>query len=291
MSLGNRITEILGLLGDLTASRKGEFYSLPSDERSLAVSAIKFRIRSMLKHRASIRFDRTNVLGLRINFNDSGFFQQNFGEIFTGAEYFIRMDTDTPSIVDCGANIGLATLYFKRLYPEARIISIEAHPDTFAILKSNLESNRFGDVELVNAALVDSDADEIPLYSSDIAGDLRATTIESFYHDANLAPNPIRVEARRLSDLLPARTDLLKLDIEGAEASVLFEIKDHLGSIQNIIFEFHSMPDRDGYSLAQVLSFLEGSGFRCLVKGDCNEPISTYSNRPFANIVFATRGT
>jgi FkbM family methyltransferase len=44
----------------------------------------------------------------------------------------------TPIIIDAGANIGLASLWFAREYPEARIFTIEPDDDNLAVLDRNL---------------------------------------------------------------------------------------------------------------------------------------------------------
>jgi FkbM family methyltransferase len=43
-----------------------------------------------------------------------------------------------PVIIDAGANIGLATLWFKAQYPKATVISIEPDTENFAVLKENV---------------------------------------------------------------------------------------------------------------------------------------------------------
>jgi FkbM family methyltransferase len=43
----------------------------------------------------------------------------------------------TPVIIDAGANIGLAAVWYSKLYPEAIIISIEPDPANFEILGAN----------------------------------------------------------------------------------------------------------------------------------------------------------
>ena len=55
-------------------------------------------------------------------------------EIFSQGIYYFEADNDAPVIIDAGAHIGLATLYFKSLYPDARITAIEPYPRSFELL-------------------------------------------------------------------------------------------------------------------------------------------------------------
>ena len=58
-----------------------------------------------------------------------------------------------PRILDCGANVGLASLYFKKRYPEARVTAFEADPAIADVLRGNLLRNGCPDVEVVEAAV------------------------------------------------------------------------------------------------------------------------------------------
>ena len=70
-------------------------------------------------------------------------------------EYYFKTSKARPVILDCGANIGLATLFFKWLYPQAVIYAFEPDIDTFALLKRNVEANSLTAVHLYNVALSD----------------------------------------------------------------------------------------------------------------------------------------
>src|SRR5262245_55665784 len=63
----------------------------------------------------------TDLLGVPITAVDSGSFVNTYAEIFQRELYRFHTDSAGPKILDCGANIGLAVIYFKRLYPHARI--------------------------------------------------------------------------------------------------------------------------------------------------------------------------
>ena len=43
----------------------------------------------------------------------------------------------TPVIMDGGANVGYAALYFAHAFPDATIIAVEPNPETFRILQEN----------------------------------------------------------------------------------------------------------------------------------------------------------
>lgn len=44
-----------------------------------------------------------------------------------------------PLIIDCGANIGLASLWFAKLFPRAKIIAVEPDNENFKLLQLNTE--------------------------------------------------------------------------------------------------------------------------------------------------------
>ena len=48
----------------------------------------------------------------------------------------------TPIVVDAGANIGAATLWFSSKYPQASIIAIEPDPGNAAVLRKNLATKK-----------------------------------------------------------------------------------------------------------------------------------------------------
>ena len=62
-------------------------------------------------------------------------------EIFTRNAYAVGPEVLDPAgvraIVDAGAHIGMASLYFADRYLNARILSIEPNPENFALLKAN----------------------------------------------------------------------------------------------------------------------------------------------------------
>ena len=57
-------------------------------------------------------------------------------------------------IVDAGANCGLVSIFFANLYPDATIISVEAHPGNFLALKRNAAA--YPNIQPIKAAVWDA---------------------------------------------------------------------------------------------------------------------------------------
>jgi FkbM family methyltransferase len=120
------------------------------------------------------------------------------------------------TIIDCGANIGLASAYFLARYPDAQVIALEPDPINFALCSRNLEP--FGDrVRLLPKALW---ADNCRML---LAGGHQGTWASQVQPDTGRASDAI--EGVDMPTLLTEygldRVDILKMDIEGAEVDVL----------------------------------------------------------------------
>src|SRR5215208_1607954 len=74
-------------------------------------------------------------------------------EIFISLAYFFKADKAEPFILDCGSNIGMSILFFKALYPKARIVGFEPEEHTYTFLQRNISLNRLTKVQVHQAAL------------------------------------------------------------------------------------------------------------------------------------------
>lgn len=135
-------------------------------------------------------------------------------------------------IVDGGANIGIASLYFLKRYPTARVIAIEPSPANFEICRKNLlpYHNR---VVLIQGAI----------WSTRDKLFLQAGLQEWADYVQAAGDRPGAVEAFPLASLIghtDGKIDLLKLDIEGAEKEVFGSGSDEwLPAVDNLIIELH----------------------------------------------------
>jgi FkbM family methyltransferase len=205
-----------------------------------------------------------------INFPDSNAFVFMYREIFKKEIYRFDTENETPLIIDGGANIGLSTIYFKQLYPKAKILAFEPDKKIFDCLKNNILDFNLADIELKNIALWNFDG-QISFNSE--GSD--ANRIESSNNDTDFS-DTYSVECSKLSNYLKdVKVDFLKLDIEGAEHEVIEEIVPYLDNIDKIFLEYHSFENRD-QDLDKLLQILKNANFRLYI----NSPVSG-RNSPF----------
>ena len=191
-------------------------------------------------------------------------------ELFGNEIYKFKTDSDKPFIIDGGANIGLSIIYFKMLYPKAKIIAFEADPKIFEYLKYNIDSFGFDDVMLINKALWDEEI-TLEFFSEGSDGGRIATKEDK--------EKITKVETTKLSNYLQNRkVDFLKLDIEGAEYRVLNEAKKYIRNIPNIYIEYHSFKHQK-QNLAKILDILQTNDMRYYI-----EHIGVKSPHPFIKI-------
>lgn len=205
--------------------------------------------------------ERNNLI---FRFTNQEEFEALWKEIFVNEDYKIDLDKPDPYVLDVGAHIGTATIYFKTLYPKAEILAFEPNPNTAKLLRSNIEANNLKDVAVIEAAVWKKEG-KIPLYIDTVNenpwtwGDSLVENIWS----SKTPPTPIKVKSVRLSSYLGRPIDLLKLDIEGVEEEVVRECSDKLSVVKNLILEYHGTPKTNSANgFEEIVRILEGVGFK-----------------------------
>jgi FkbM family methyltransferase len=198
-------------------------------------------------------------IALRLDTSD----MQCVEQVFLAREYEVPFPGIPRVIVDAGANIGMATLYFARTFPKAKVIAIEPEPSNFALLQRNCAG--LENVTLIEGALwptpgtliiEDEDAEKWGMSVTEAssmpgrAGSISAITI------------PEILKRFAISEI-----DLLKLDIEGSERDLfLGSPQDWLGRVAMISIELH---DRYRPGCTQALyAALSGRNFAQEIRGE-----------------------
>jgi len=157
-----------------------------------------------------------------------------FFEVLSGRCYLLPdkllMPEAVRCIVDCGANIGITSLFFASRYRNATIYSVEPHPANFALLQQNVKGQPR--IVPINAAIVGLPCPSVHFSTERPAWGNRIET----------SGVGLEVPAITISQLCEMHTvdrlDLLKIDIEGAEREV-FNHADFLSRVALGVIELH----------------------------------------------------
>ena len=208
----------------------------------------------------------TNLMGAAMHLMDGPSFVSQYREIVVAEIYDFEHAGERPVIIDGGANVGVASLWWLARWPQARVIAFEPDPKIFEVLQHNLRYHASPELHCsalsttsLGANFVSQGSDGGRLGSAE---ELDMLTV----HTMNLGEVIHRL----------GRVDLLKLDIEGAETEVLFDAESHLGQVERIFVEYHSFVGQR-QTLADLLDLLRRVGFRVHL----SSPIAAV--RPFRN--------
>jgi len=161
--------------------------------------------------------------------------------IFAGATYpTISFVSEVKTIVDIGANVGAASVYFAIAYPDAKVYAFEPGSAALSLLQQNVEPLR--NVTVFPFGL-HSREQRLSLFHG------KNDSVES-----SLCPTPRTgsdSEEIRLvcaPDFLASqgvhRIDILKIDTEGCEVPILRALHPYLPEVKVLYVEYHSERDR-----------------------------------------------
>lgn len=153
-------------------------------------------------------------------------------------------------VVDLGANVGFATLALARRLPDAAFLCVEPSRASFALLEANLRRNVPGAVA-INAAV---SADEAPrrLVEGLHPG---ITRLAAPGEEGDLVPG--RPLTALLDEAGVGEVDLLKVDIQGAEAELLESLVSWAPRVRAVLMEVH-----EPLGLAGATELLAAHGYR-----------------------------
>jgi FkbM family methyltransferase len=185
-----------------------------------------------------------------------------FNQIFIDAELDFEVRNQPSRIVDAGANIGLASVYFASRFPNARIVALEVEQANFELLKRNTE--HYPNITCLQKALWSGQKQLSIVNPTDEPWAFRVS-------EAVSGIETLSVMSLGVSDMMQEfdhqQIDLLKIDIEGAEKEIFQNGMDHwIGRVGMIAVELH---DRIVPGCKKALEDgLSGRDYRMLVSGE-----------------------
>lgn len=202
------------------------------------------------------------IAGFNLSFPDYMTLHVLYNEIFICKEYLFYNNKKSPFIIDCGSNIGMTTLFFKLLYPEAKILAFEPSKINFKLFEKNINNNNLKNIQLIKKALSNK-VEKIKLYNP---GSMICSTNNKGSDRFEM------VETTLLSDYINKEVDFLKMDIEGAETLVFDDLKNKnkLKFINEMIIEYHHTSNKNG--LSNILKSLEDNNFAYQISSNVKTP-------------------
>ncbi len=161
-----------------------------------------------------------------------------FWQIFVNKEYDINFGHKPQIIIDGGANIGLASIYFKNKYPDATIIAVEPDMENVTVLKLNME--QYDNIHIKCAALWSEKAN---VRISDKMKMGKWGVVTEALNDNNESDLEV-IDTITISGIMEEYDlkfiDVLKLDIESAEKQLFSDnYMNWLPKTKVIIIELH----------------------------------------------------
>jgi FkbM family methyltransferase len=198
-------------------SRLGWLLSHPEFRKHpvrVSSGVVSWEVHKLLSRNMSLKLDGLKLTARPIDGNGRliCYFGTKFDPIFDFLKTYLR---EGMVFVDVGANIGSHAINAARLVGRTgSVFAFEADPDTYQLLADNIKSNSLRNIVLKQTCV------------SDHVGTL------SFYKHKDSAKSSIVDRGEKLSVTLPSDTldnlvpadtkiDILKVDVEGAELSVL----------------------------------------------------------------------
>lgn len=179
--------------------------------------------------------------------------------------------TKVETIFDCGCNQGAVASHFRRVYPEARIHAFEPLPDVCRAAAERFAEDTETLVHELALCDVDGTANFHQTAASDSSSLLRGNVADvgSNYKKLFAEAAAFVVATRRLDSFVTEhqidRINILKMDVQGAELSILKGAEALLRDqkIDLIYSEVYFLPFYENQPLFEdIISFLSQFGYR-----------------------------
>lgn len=178
-----------------------------------------------------------------------------FIEVFVEKEYEFAYPSEMQRIIDIGAHIGAATIYYATMFPQANVYAYEADPENYNVLVKNTDmlDNVFCIPQAVSGA-----EGRVPFFHN------TESSIGSSLVKKNNRTKTIDVESTTLEKALyrvdsAGLVDIVKFDVEGAEYEIFSAVHESLQNVRVFIGELHSdlipVSERTFFNLFKDMNF------------------------------------
>lgn len=183
-----------------------------------------------------------------------------FFEVIVQRDYNIPISFQPKVIVDCGANIGLTSIFFKNKFPDATVIAVEAEKENCDLVRKNLE--RYSNTKIIHKGIWNKTAF---LKVNNIGLGNWGFTVTETNNAADADIEAISIKDLMIENKLE-QIDILKIDIEGSEKELFENDYDYwLSKTKILIIELHDRLKPE--TSATVFKALLNYKFSVILKG------------------------
>lgn len=173
------------------------------------------------------------------------------------------------TVYDIGANVGYVSLSLaKQVGPTGQVIAFEPIPSSADAFRQNIKINGITNVRLLNLAASDKSGETVIRMTEN------AATASLVWHRNEPSATELHVRAAPIDELVEAGEfglpSFVKIDVEGAEGSVLHGMRDTIAAGRPVLFVECSDAGRE-----QTWQLLRELKYRCQ-SAITGKPVKTF---------------
>jgi FkbM family methyltransferase len=178
--------------------------------------------------------------------------------VWDGEDYWRGNLKKDAVVVDIGAHIGSFSIKTSEMVPDGKIFAYEPFQESYTLLVKNIKLNNITNIHPKNVGVTDKNG-STRLYTNPFN-----TGANSLYNVIDSRRGPI-VQTISLENVFESnglyKIDLLKIDAEGSEYSILMNSSSELlGKIGRIVLEYHDCINQ-GHQIHELQKYLESNNF------------------------------
>ncbi len=176
-------------------------------------------------------------------------------------------------ILDLGCRDAKEAVEFSKLFPKAKIISIEANPEQISTIEENIKN--YPNIKVYNFGASDKN-EVLNFYPSDTINKGNSSFLEinhNYDHMESMRfKEPIKVETKRLDEFLKKnnvpKIDILWMDIQGFEKKALDGLSDYIKEVKALYCEVTYKEMYKGQALFDKIDYMLMKNNLCCVYRD-----------------------
>ena len=219
----------------------------------------------------SVHVRNVGDIAIRANSSDLHVVRQTFGDgqysfdgLAQGADIRAHYEQicaagQTPLIIDAGANIGTASIWFADRFPQARVIAIEPEPGNAGLCRLNTATR--ANIEVLEAA-IGATPGHVQLSGQENSWGVRTERIDS----------DVGVRVYSIPEIMAGYANvalfIAKIDVEGFESDLFSANTDWLNQVKAVFIEPHDWMLPKSYSSRTFQAAMTQHPFELLIVGE-----------------------